>query len=123
VSCGDWRFALGLLRRLAGLARNLRFATAVQPLAYILRIAGCEYKIKQTTCGPKTARHALRGVMVQVVLFHVTKVRIAEIRIMRGVVDPLLRDVRLKRAGYDQRSGKRRKEQETQRSTHQQQWQ
>jgi hypothetical protein len=90
---------------LFGSLRWQRSFGAVQASPHILRVASFENGVQYAAAGTEAPGYPMRSVMIKVVPLHVAKVWIAEIVVVRRVVDPLFGDIRLESAGYYHRSG------------------
>src|SRR5262249_35622912 len=78
-----------------------RLPGTVQAPTHVLGIASLENSIQYAAACTEAPGHPVGSVMIEVVPLHVAKVRIAEIAVMRGVVDPFFHDIRLESASHN----------------------
>ena len=102
-----------MLDRLA-LIRLVGFPGAVETVANVLWKASLENEVEYPATGAKASGHAVRSVMIKVMLLHIAEVGITKIAEVRRMVNPFFRDVRLVSRRHHNRGGERRKQKNTQ---------
>jgi len=100
---------------LFGLIRAVGFLATVESLAHVRGIAGLKNEVQYSAAGAEASGHAVRGVMIEVMLLHVTEIRIAKTAEVGRVMDPLFGDVGLESEGHHNRSSEGWEEKNTKR--------
>ena len=97
------------------LVRGVSFSPTVKSLANVVGVASLENRVEYSAAGTESSGHTLRRVMIEVMLLHVTEIRIAKIGEVGGVVNPLFGYIRLESRSHHNRSSEGWKKQHTQR--------